>query len=181
MPPDLVTAGGLQDDLSETLTESRKLQTTPTKSPSEKGPLSMIDAYKGQAPDEKLKQTIMIVSKKPQFSNIKSSVKGIDGEMKTRVLGSVDLESLKLEPENVARVVPGRIMAMRFFPCADMRMIVVGNKSGDVGFWNVDSGKEDGDGIYVYHSHPGSVSGIAIQPFSMSKVPLVHFLFSCEV
>ncbi|KAF7152484.1 hypothetical protein RHSIM_Rhsim01G0048400 [Rhododendron simsii] len=45
-----------------------------------------------------------------------------------RVSGCVDLGSLRLEPENVVRVVPGRILTVRFFPSTDMKLVAVGNE-----------------------------------------------------
>ncbi|KAL6506109.1 hypothetical protein OROHE_022638 [Orobanche hederae] len=48
-------------------------------------------------------------------------------------------------------------------------MVVVGNKFGDVGFWNADGKEDDGDGIYLFHPHSGPISGIEIDRFSISK------------
>ncbi|XP_055805692.1 uncharacterized protein LOC129874429 isoform X3 [Solanum dulcamara] len=83
---------------------------------------------------------------------------------------AVNLESLKLEPDNIARVVPGRILNVHFFPTNNVRMVAVGNKFGNIGFWNVDAPQEDGDAIYLYHPHSGPVSGILVDPFSVSKM-----------
>ncbi|KAA8522906.1 hypothetical protein F0562_009329 [Nyssa sinensis] len=145
----------------------------------------MREAYEGTTSDQKLIETILGVSAKSQFCYGDGSMESMDEvscnsivkvpENKNfgrpiRAWGSVDLESLKLEEENIARVVPGRILALRFFPTNDMKMIVVGNKFGNVGFWNVDSNMEDGNGIYLYRPHSGPVSGIVIQPFSLSKM-----------
>ncbi|KAI3825073.1 hypothetical protein L1987_06549 [Smallanthus sonchifolius] len=47
-------------------------------------------------------------------------------------------------------------------------MLAVGNNCGNVGFWNIDSDKDNG--IYVYHPHLGLISGISIHPYSLSKV-----------
>ncbi|KAL4283971.1 hypothetical protein GQ457_16G000980 [Hibiscus cannabinus] len=80
------------------------------------------------------------------------------------------LESLDLKPENVARVMPGRIMAVKFFPSSSMRMIAAGNKFGNIAFWNVDSQDEKEDGIYLYRPHSGPISGILIQQYAMSKI-----------
>ncbi|KAK3007437.1 hypothetical protein RJ639_013563 [Escallonia herrerae] len=109
-------------------------------------------------------------SLKEESAGGESENRGFGGGMRSRAWGTIDLEAMKLEAENVARVVQGRIMAVRFLPCLDMRMVVVGNKFGEVGFWNMDAEKEDEDGIYVYHPHPGPGSGIVIQPFSLSKI-----------
>ncbi|KAL5547653.1 hypothetical protein UlMin_002884 [Ulmus minor] len=81
------------------------------------------------------------------------------------ILGIVDSD-----PENIARVVPGMIMNVRFFPCADSRMIVAGNQFGEVGFWNLDPKVEEKDGIYLYHPHSSPILGISIQPHCLSKV-----------
>lgn len=83
----------------------------------------------------------------------------------------VDLNCLTMNEKNIARVVPGRIMSIKFFPTPNMRMITVGNKLGNVGFWNMGS-REDDNGIFFYHTHPGPVSGISIPQFNLSKVIL---------
>ncbi|XP_038700664.1 WD repeat-containing protein 76 isoform X2 [Tripterygium wilfordii] len=87
---------------------------------------------------------------------------------KCEIESGLDLGSLVLKPENVARVVPGRIMLVRFFPCNDARMIVTGNKFGNVGFWNVDSQRKNA--IYLYHPHTGPISGIAFRQSCLSKI-----------
>ncbi|XP_031378764.1 WD repeat-containing protein 76 [Punica granatum] len=83
----------------------------------------------------------------------------------------MDINRLTLNKKNVARVVPGRIMSIKFFPTPNMRMIAVGNKFGNVGFWNMESPEDDDeDGIYLYHTHSGPVSGISIPEFNLSKM-----------
>ncbi|XP_071699168.1 uncharacterized protein [Rutidosis leptorrhynchoides] len=77
---------------------------------------------------------------------------------------------MELEEENIARLVPKRILSVKFFQSEHMRMVVVGNSHGDLGFWNVDSDNEEGDGIYKYHPHFAPVSSIVIQPFSLNKI-----------
>ncbi|KAK1323007.1 hypothetical protein QJS10_CPA02g01235 [Acorus calamus] len=89
--------------------------------------------------------------------------------------GPLDLRSLKLEPEHVARIISGRIMTVQFFPFVDRRVVAVGSKLGKVSFWDVDRGLDGGDdadddGVYLYDPHTSPVSGISIQPFSLSKV-----------
>ncbi|KAF7846943.1 hypothetical protein BT93_L3550 [Corymbia citriodora subsp. variegata] len=80
------------------------------------------------------------------------------------------ISSLTLEEENVARVVPGRAMVVKFLPTTELRMVAVGNKYGNVGFWNMDPKGEEGDGIYLYHPHSGPIGGISIQPFNIAKI-----------
>ncbi|GLT85391.1 hypothetical protein SLE2022_035820 [Rubroshorea leprosula] len=103
------------------------------------------------------------------MGTVKSEYK--DGSVKiekSEPRNSLDLYSLMLKPENVARILPGRIMVVKFFPCTDLRMVVAGNKFGNVSFWNVNS--KDDDGIYLYRPHTGPISGISIQQSSMSKI-----------
>ncbi|GJW02883.1 WD repeat-containing protein 76 [Tanacetum coccineum] len=97
-----------------------------------------------------------------------SQLKNID--VHARVKASIDLDSMMLAPKNIANALPYLIRSIKFFPSTDMRMVVVGNQLGTIGFWNVDSKKEDGDGIYTYHTNLGLVSAILIQPFSANKV-----------
>ncbi|AAF14658.1 Contains similarity to gb/AF092102 G-protein beta subunit git5p from Schizosaccharomyces pombe and contains 2 PF/00400WD domain, G-beta repeat domains [Arabidopsis thaliana] len=82
-----------------------------------------------------------------------------------------DLDLLTLEPQNVARVVPGRIFVVQFLPCENVKMVAAGDKLGNVGFWNLDCGnEEDNDGIYLFTPHSAPVSSIVFQQNSLSRV-----------
>ncbi|CAA2994498.1 WD repeat-containing 76 [Olea europaea subsp. europaea] len=185
VPPDAISACGLKDDYDETrVSKILKLNFSPVKkvSPRAPVPLAMRDAYTSDdALDQKLIQTISGFSKKFQLSEnnkfpcdlVKGVEKNEDFEapkVRKMASGSVKVEALKLEPKNIARVVPGRIMDVRFFPTADVTMVAVGNKFGNIGFWNVDIENDDGNGIYMYCPHSGPISGIVIDPFAMSKM-----------
>lgn len=179
LPPD---AKGLGDDVG---TESP----TPPEamaSPRNLGPLSMRDVHNGVSSDRALIETILGIEKNPQMGssvkgefgrfegeNSSGAVKGIDGGItkeENEVESDLKLESLTLSQENIARVVPGNIMNMRFFPTSNLRMVVVGNKAGNVGVWNIDFEQGEESGIYMYHPHSGPISGISIQQHCMSKV-----------
>ncbi|KAL4571397.1 hypothetical protein LXL04_018156 [Taraxacum kok-saghyz] len=154
-------AQGIKPDFSETpkeKTSPKKIM--PLKSPRELTPLSMRDVSISSKSDEPLVQKILSVSRP----------KGATMGVECRVRASIDLDSMELMPENIARVVPGSILSVKFFPSADMRMVAVGSKFGDLGFWNVDSENEDGDGIHMYRPHPASLSSICIHPFAMNKI-----------
>ncbi|KAL5547655.1 hypothetical protein UlMin_002886 [Ulmus minor] len=97
------------------------------------GPISSREACSCPESDRPLIETIVGMENK------------VEGCGDGRVLS---LESLTLDPENISSVVPGRIMNVRFFPCADSRMIVAGNKFGEVGFWNLDPKVEEEDGFF---------------------------------
>ncbi|PQM42028.1 WD repeat-containing protein 76 [Prunus yedoensis var. nudiflora] len=108
---------------------------------------------------------------------LEPSTEGIDGitcglikKEESDVDSGLKLESLTLNSENIARVVPGRITNVSFFPCTSSRMVVVGNKFGNVGFWHIDSKEEEESGVYLYHPHTGPISGILIQQHCMSKI-----------
>ncbi|KAL1198612.1 Protein DAMAGED DNA-BINDING 2 [Cardamine amara subsp. amara] len=80
------------------------------------------------------------------------------------------LESLSLEPHNVARVVPGKILVAKFLPCENVKMVAAGDVRGSVGFWNLDSENEEDDGIYLFSPHTASVSSLVFQQNSFSRV-----------
>ncbi|KAF5743164.1 WD repeat-containing protein 76 isoform X1 [Tripterygium wilfordii] len=122
------------------------------------GPISMSDVFIGI---KSKSHYTGLVDKISGFSKNAQSVEGNDSL-------PLNLESFQLKPENIVRVVPGDATLMRFLPCVDAKVIVVGNRSGHVGFWDVD--KEKRDGVYCYQPHIGCISGISVQPSSLSKI-----------
>ncbi|XP_024012785.1 DNA damage-binding protein CMR1 isoform X2 [Eutrema salsugineum] len=95
--------------------------------------------------------------------------------------GGFDTGSLSLEPHNVARVVPGRILVVKFLPCENVKLIAAGDKLGHVGFWNLDCQDEEDDGIYLFHPHSAPVSSLVFQQNSFSKRPNdEQSLYFCE-
>ncbi|XP_023759937.1 uncharacterized protein LOC111908346 isoform X2 [Lactuca sativa] len=143
--------------------KSPKSKVAPEKSALKLKPLSMREVSVSSKPDEPLVKKILSVSEE-------SRSKGVNKDAGIRVRSSIDLESMKLIPENIASVVTNKILSVKFFPSADMKTVVVGNTFGDLGFWNIDSETEDGDGIYTYHPHPAPISSICIHPFSINKI-----------
>ncbi|WOH02770.1 hypothetical protein DCAR_0522159 [Daucus carota subsp. sativus] len=169
--PDELSAGGLKDDYTETPNKKAKtIGSSPNKkvktvdSSRELGPISMRDVYVGkESEDRKFVETMLNVSK----GSRDSGGDGLEGGCEGKEIKGLD--TMSLEEGNVARVVPGRILSVRVFPSVDRRMVVVGNKFGNVGFWNVDC-VDESDGIYVYQPHSSPVSGIVVQPFSTFKM-----------
>ncbi|KAK2358045.1 WD repeat-containing protein [Trifolium repens] len=125
------------------------------------GPIPMKDAYKGvDDSDRSFIESLIRMSDK-EFSE-----EELNGHAKKKKIEcSLELESLSLDPENIARVVPGRITQMRFCPSNDVKMAVAGNKFGDIGFWNVGQSE-----IFLYHPHQAPISGILFQPHCLSKI-----------
>lgn len=192
---------GLSDDIvdSATRTPNPVMPVSSLKpSPSDTGPITFKNAYTGTRSDRSFIDTILNLEKlsdrsapKEEKDGVKDSDdKNLSGNCdvgasdlfkgvvknevavdKVRTKSGIDVESLDLKSENIARVVSGRIMAVKFFPCSDMRIVVAGSKSGIIGFWNMK--QEEDDGIYLYHTHTGPVSGIVFQQSCLSKVYLV--------
>ncbi|XP_020236091.1 WD repeat-containing protein 76 isoform X2 [Cajanus cajan] len=136
------------------------------------GPISMADAREGTPSDASFVQSLIAIAQmEVQASREKlGRTKGgtflndaCVGEGKKE--SSLRLESLYLDPQNVARVVPGRITDVRFFPSGNVKMIAAGNNVGNVGFWNV--GKSQ---VHLYRPHHAPISGILIQPHCLSKM-----------
>ncbi|EPS73176.1 hypothetical protein M569_01579, partial [Genlisea aurea] len=155
--------GGLGDNFDEEklVKDSRKSNSyTSSENSSQKcESIKMIDAYIGGI--EGMERELV--------TKLKGHLEEDSDVGKFRPLsGSVDLDCLQLKEDHVARLLRGRIMSVKFFPTTSMQMVIVGNKSGDIAFWNVNS--EIGDGISLYHPHSGPVGGITIDPFSISKV-----------
>ena len=175
LPPDFSSSNGPIDEF-ESVIKGSKSPSTPegSKSPSlSEGPLCIEDRV--------LLDKILGVSKESQSrnSNLRSGDDEVDEKKPLNCLlkkenhgiveSSVDLGSMTLHAESIARIMPSRIMNLRFFPCTDSTMIVAGDKSGHIGFWDVDCEAER-DGIFLYQPHAHPVSGILIQEFSQSKV-----------
>ncbi|XP_065850408.1 uncharacterized protein [Euphorbia lathyris] len=146
------------------------------------GPISMSDAYTGTHSDRPLIDTILSLQRKPLGEFVLPIKKEID--IKDGVLSfdcgieivkkemeiCMDLQSMKLKPENIARLMPGRITVVKFLPCNDVRMIAAGNETGNVAFWKLGSLGGDGDGIYLYRPHTAPISGILFQQSCLSKI-----------
>jgi hypothetical protein len=125
------------------------------------GPIPMKDAYKGVDDSD-----CSFIESLIRMSNKEFSEEELNGHAKKKKIEcSLELESLSLDPENIARVVPGRITQMQFCPSNDVKMAAAGNKSGDIGFWNVGQSE-----IFLYHPHQAPISGILFQPHCLSKV-----------
>ncbi|GKD29617.1 transcription factor E2FA-like protein isoform X1, partial [Tanacetum coccineum] len=80
------------------------------------------------------------------------------------------LEPLTLDVTDFVRQDALIAMAMVMIQTNEASDSPVGTFRGYYWFWNVDSETKDGDGIYKYHTNPGIVSSILIQPFFMNKI-----------
>jgi len=206
MPPD---SSGLPQDFEESPAKKRSkmMMKTPTKKAEGlfiRGPLTMSDAYEGddsyrpfiekftglarmddQNSSDGKRRSLRIRSNSSMNVNDHGSDISHSSPVKferSTLEDPIDLGSLRLESENIARVVPGRITVVRFFPTRDMKIVVAANKFGNLGFWdfNAEGGEQGGNGIHLFQPHSAPVSGICVHPFSLSKVTSfsLHVIFS---
>ncbi|KAJ6435742.1 hypothetical protein OIU84_000874 [Salix udensis] len=165
MPPDsnCLNADSNENSNKTTLNQASISREKP--SPCVLGPLKMRDAYDGTGSDRAFIDTLLSFERETEI--------GCWGKRKIEKRefeGRVDLESMSLEPENIARIMPGRIMTVRFLPQSDVNIVAAGNKLGNVAFWNVDSKGEKDNGIFLYRPHTGPISGILFQQSCLSKI-----------
>ncbi|PKA62458.1 Protein damaged DNA-binding 2 [Apostasia shenzhenica] len=86
----------------------------------------------------------LIPEHRPLIDAIVAAAKGEgsgSGEPRSElaVRGRFDPRSaMVLKSENVAKVVPERILSVKFLPSANRTVLAVGNKLGNVGFWDLD-------------------------------------------
>ncbi|KAJ4958543.1 hypothetical protein NE237_025654 [Protea cynaroides] len=134
------------------------------------GPTILEKTHVKREAEGDLGRTPLNDSMKGELDKSGTSYTTVTGISEIAPLSSLNLASLRLRPEYIARVVPGRILNVCFFPTTYRLLVVAGNKFGNVGFWDVDSPAAEGNGIYLYRPHSAPVSGILIQPYSLSKV-----------
>ncbi|KAK7388333.1 hypothetical protein VNO78_23147 [Psophocarpus tetragonolobus] len=146
IPPD---SKGLDEDTVGPTTPAK-----PESSFESLGPISMADARESKQSDGSFVESLLGM-RMAQDVTVE----------KVKVEGSLALESLYLDPDNIARVVPGRITNVRFFPSTTVKMVAAGNKFGNVGFWNMEQ-----TDVHLYHPHRAPISGILIQPHCFSKI-----------
>ncbi|KAL6501369.1 hypothetical protein OROHE_025016 [Orobanche hederae] len=164
-PPDASTSGGFEtpDKMRPKMALEFSIQRLHRERLSRQvESFSMGDAYRGNGSDRELVD--LIRSKSIDKEGV------ADFDTKRWGCGTVKLDGCDLKPEHVARVVPGWITDVKLFPATDKTLVVARNKSGDIGFWNVDVEEDNGDGIHLYNPHSTPVSGVVIEPFSMSKI-----------
>ncbi|XP_050214332.1 uncharacterized protein LOC126665551 [Mercurialis annua] len=136
--------------------------------------------YRGSGSDQSLRHTLLSLDKESQVGVLVNE--GLDVKMeqsdgilsvieKKEVESCVDLfSSMNLRKENAVKFYLPSISVVKFLPCNDVRMIVTGNKGGNVVFWNVDGKVEEGNGLYLYRHHSGPVSGISVHQSCLSKI-----------
>ncbi|XP_062078308.1 uncharacterized protein LOC133782884 isoform X2 [Humulus lupulus] len=196
MPAD---SKSLDSDLFDSAVRSPNSQSTVPSKPSAPkiGPLTMREALLHEGSGRALIETILSTGIKSEPGECLGTEFGGDRVCKEETILNTGIKSergeslgkefggdrvckeedywvdMNLNPDNIARVVQGRIMAVKFFPCSSSRIVVAGSKGGDVGFWNLDHAngiEEEDDGVYTYHTHSGPVSGISIHQHTLSKV-----------
>lgn len=167
MPPDL---SGLPESFKDSSVKPTKSSWLPQSSLEPSETLSMEQAYEGEGSHLRLIEKLGRLTRNTKSEDENGYLNLSTEFERVHLEEPVDPRSLKLEYDNVARVVPGRIVSIRFLPTAEMTMVVVGNKNGYLGFWDVKPQNEEEDVIHLYQPHSAPISGISVHPFSLSKV-----------
>lgn len=157
-------SGGLPDGFSDNL---KRMAPPPPQNESARvlAPLSFDAVYEGEGSYSQFVDSMV----NGETGTVKAYNERIDFE------GGFDKVPLRLEPCNVGRVVPQRILVVKFLPCENVRMVAAGDKSGNVGFWNLDCEDEENDGINLFRPHTAPVSSLVFQQNSFSKVSFFFF------
>ncbi|KFV14925.1 WD repeat-containing protein 76, partial [Tauraco erythrolophus] len=74
------------------------------------------------------------------------------------------LSSMVLSEENVRKVVKYRVCSMAIHPSESIIFVAAGDKSGQIGLWNVNCGSEEGACVFIPHSDP--VNCMHFSPFN---------------
>ncbi|XP_020525731.1 WD repeat-containing protein 76 isoform X3 [Amborella trichopoda] len=159
IPPDASSAKGGHDDMP-CIDHLSSSSSTSVPIKKRMGSFTMGEVYESKkfdVSDNHFIDTVIGLSDKSPLSRI--GVKKVE---------AFEVGQLRLKADNVARLVPGRILSLGFFPCLERTVVVAGDKLGYVGFWDTDD--KEGDGVYTYCPHSAAVSGVVVRPFHLTKI-----------
>ncbi|NXO59892.1 WDR76 protein, partial [Aramus guarauna] len=74
------------------------------------------------------------------------------------------LNSMVLSEDNVKKVVKYRVCSMAIHPSESIIFVAAGDKSGQIGLWNVNCKSEEGAHVFIPHNYP--VSCLHFSPFN---------------
>ncbi|NXN67946.1 WDR76 protein, partial [Himantopus himantopus] len=74
------------------------------------------------------------------------------------------LNSMVLSEDNIKKVVKYRVCSMAIHPSESVIFVAAGDKSGQIGLWNVNGKSEEGAPVFIPHSYP--VSCMHFSPFN---------------
>ncbi len=83
--------------------------------------------------------------------------------VKSEISLESQVENLSLDSEDcVAKVVPDRIYSINFHPTSQKLLLAAGDKSGHLGFWDVDckSDATGSNGVHLFKPHNSAISNI---------------------
>lgn len=92
-----------------------------------------------------------------------------------------NLKALSLNPNDCAKVVENRIVSVLLHPAVDKVLLFAGDKSGNLGIWDVNYGKSSSvkaggsyegspEGVYKYKPHIANITSLHTWESSQSKV-----------
>mmetsp|Transcript_17620 Transcript_17620/g.40375 ORF Transcript_17620/g.40375 Transcript_17620/m.40375 type:complete len:493 (-) Transcript_17620:119-1597(-) len=102
---------------------------------------------------------------------VSSATKKKKGDLEA-ASGTLDLGTLSVDEEDIAKLVPERIFSVEVHPSASKLLVAAGDTWGRVGLWDVDAGEESPVVTFEPHSRP--VAGIRVVPHA------THLLLSCS-
>ncbi|KFV54031.1 WD repeat-containing protein 76, partial [Gavia stellata] len=74
------------------------------------------------------------------------------------------LNSMVLSEDNIKKVVKYRVCSMAIHPSESIIFVAAGDKSGQIGLWNVNCKSEEGAHVFIPHNYP--VSCMHFSPFN---------------
>jgi WD40 repeat protein len=80
------------------------------------------------------------------------------------------MSKLRLGEEGVSKVTPDRIYAVAAHPNADKLVVAAGDKSGNLGLWNVDDQAGETGGVVLYEPHTRTINSLEFHPQDPSKL-----------
>ncbi|NXJ95303.1 WDR76 protein, partial [Corythaixoides concolor] len=120
------------------------------------GPLPMVpeDQMENTELTEDLLTTWVRISEERVFSHSLSFFSPVADVLMMPSRYQDSLNSMVLSEENVKKVVKYRVCSMAIHPSESIIFVAAGDKSGQIGLWNVDCESEGGARVFTPHSDP---------------------------
>lgn len=137
------------------------------------GPIEFEEALSEGTSKAANQELLKILRNLTSKSNKDDSVSEINGSIVSKEKGKQNktMDSLSVKENMFVKVVPERIYCMGFHP-SDRALVVVGDKTGRLGFFDADKGGNEA--VVVYEPHVRPISDLKWHPSDWNK------LFTCS-